>query len=103
MSNTERGKFLFLEPMDISTVSDASTPPIEDLAHDAREAFAAITRSLADAGYDPVTQLTAYLIADDPTFLPDKTDARALARHIGRDKLLEALLTFYMEHRGDEI
>ncbi len=98
MSTSSRGKFLFLEPSDAPTVSDTSA---EDLSYEASEAFAAITRSLADAGYDPITQLTTYLIADDPTFLPEETDARAIARRIGRDKLLEALLAFYLEHRDD--
>ena len=97
MTNNATGKFLFLDPMTAPAVSDT-----EEITYDPAEAFAAITRSLEEAGYDPVTQLTAYLIADDPTFLPEETDARVIAHHVGRDKLLEALLAFYLERRDHE-
>ena len=96
MTNNANGKFLFLDPTTAPAVANTCD---EEVAYDPTEAFATITRSLEDAGYDPVTQLTAYLIADDPTYLPEETDARTIARHVGRDKLLEALLAFYLEHR----
>lgn len=99
MTNNANGKFLFLDPTTASAVANTADTCDEAVAYDPAEAFAAITRSLEDAGYDPVTQLTAYLIADDPTYLPEETDARTIARHVGRDKLLEALLAFYLEHR----
>lgn len=97
MTNNANGKFLFLDPTTAPAVSDT-----EEITYDPTEAFATITRSLEEAGYDPVTQLTTYLIADDPTFLPEETEARAIAHHVGRDKLLEALLAFYLEHRDHE-
>ena len=48
-------------------------------------------------GQDPVTQLAGYLTTEDPTYLPECGRARALARHIGRDKLLETLIELYMQ------
>lgn len=102
MPSNAKGKLLFLDPIDPPAVSDTLDTHAEDAVYDAAEAFDAITRSLEDAGYDPVTQLTAYLIADDPTYLPEETDARVIAHRVGRDKLLEALLCFYLEHRDHE-
>ena len=102
MTNNTKGKFLFLDTIDSPAASDTADSLVGEAIYDPAEAFAAITRSLTEAGYDPVTQLTAYLIADDPTYLPEETDARVIAHHVGRDKLLAALLAFYLEHRDHE-
>ena len=53
-------------------------------------------------GQDPITQLTGYLVTEDPTYLPECGRARALARHIGRDKLMELLIAEYMDHHPTE-
>ncbi len=102
MTEYTNGKFLFLDPTDAPPVLSEPELSCEGAELNTEEALAAITRCLSDAGYDPVTQLTAYLISDDPTYLPEETAARAVARRIGRDKLLDALLTFYLEHRDHE-
>ncbi len=98
MPDHTNGKFLFLEPTDAPPIADAADLTFVESPPDVPEAFDAIIGCLSDVGYDPVTQLTAYLIADDPTYLPEETEARAIARRIGRDKLLEYLLSFYLEH-----
>ena len=102
MQNNAKGKILFLDPRDRPAVSDRENFSAESVEYTAAEAFDRMIQALADAGYDPVTQMTTYLISDDPTFLPEEADVRALANHVGRDKLLEALLTFYLEHRDHE-
>ncbi len=102
MKDHATGKFLFLDPTDLAVPSDEAPVSADVLPSDAKEAVAALMSCLTEAGYDPVTQLTAYLIADDPTFLPEETEARAIARRVGRDKLLEALLTFYWEHHAHD-
>ena len=102
MPSNATGKFLFLDPITPPAVSDTEVTCAEEATYTPSEAFATITRSLEDAGYDPVTQMTAYLISDDPTYLPEETEARTLAHRVGRDKLLETLLTFYLEHRDHE-
>ena len=102
MSNTAKGKFLFLDLTDVPSALDDLDTHTEEITYDAAETFDIMVRSLVNAGYDPVTQMTTYLISDDPTFLPEEADVRGLAHHIGRDKLLAALLTFYMEHRAHE-
>ncbi len=99
MKDSTNGKFLFLDPADAPLAPSASAG---EIVLGADEAIATLMRCLSDAGYDPVTQLTAYLIADDPTYLPEETEARAIARRIGRDKLLEALLIFYLEQHDHD-
>lgn len=63
---------------------------------EASEALDALIRAMQSCGQDPVTQLAGYLVTDDPTYLPECCHARALARRIGRDKLLEILIEQYL-------
>ncbi len=94
------GKILFFEPMDPPLTAEertCSSAPLLPADQDAKEALSEIVRLLAESGFQPVTQLMGYIIADDPTYLPEDGGARAMARRIGRDKLLEALLTLYLE------
>ncbi len=94
------GKILFFEPTDaIFATGEYQTPGESTPAAstDARAILGKIIRLLSESGFQPVTQLMGYIIADDPTYLPEEGDVRALARRIGRDKLLETLLTVYME------
>ncbi len=99
----ETGKFLFLDPSDtvIPCAEAAHAAPSHSDAPvpEPKCAIAALVDLIEDSGYDPVIQLTSYIIADDPTYLPEDTEARAIARRIGRDKLLEALIELYLEHR----
>ncbi len=95
----DTGKLLFLGPHDATgSPSDHASATAETPA----EACAALVAALRATGYDPATQLMSYLIADDPTYLPEETEARAIARRVGRDKLLAYLLTFYMENQPHE-
>ncbi len=87
----DRGKLLFLDPTPDGT--ESTPPPPAD------EALATLARLLTIEGFDPVTQLAGYLITEDPTYLPEDIQARALARRVGRDKLLEALIEGYLAAR----
>ena len=75
----------------------------EDLPDDPETALALVTELLERDGLDPVTQLTGYLITEDPTYLSEEGEgspsARSIANHIGRDRLLEALIALYLAHR----
>ncbi len=65
------------------------------------QTLAELVRIIRACGQDPMTQLAGYLMTDDPTYLPDTAHARSMADRIGRDKLLETLLTFYLaENNG---
>ena len=101
----DSGKFLFLDPVDavipsaVPSREDEQSPETVSADMDARQALGEIVDILSANGYNPVVQLTGYLMAEDPTYLPEDTDARAIARRITRDKLLETLIELYLEHR----
>lgn len=95
---TESGKILILDPLDApnapgsaASVGSAGAPILIG------ETLDTLIRIIRECGMDPVTQLAGYLVTDDPTYLPDSAHARAIANHVGRDKLLEALIEFYIE------
>jgi uncharacterized protein (UPF0297 family) len=88
----DTGRPCILDP--IRTAQPIPPADIPDLTP--AETLAELTGLIRANGQDPVTQLAGYLIADDPTFLPESGQARALARRIGRDKLLEILIELYL-------
>lgn len=99
----DSGKFLFLDPADApKNTADALADETVEIDPCAKAALAELVTILHAGGLDPITQLSGYLITEDPTYLPEGTNARgvsarAIARRVGRDKLLETLIELYIE------
>ncbi len=55
-----------------------------------------IYAALSEKGYNPVNQIVGYLLTEDPTYITNYKNARALVRHIDRDELLNALVRNYL-------
>lgn len=60
---------------------------------DPRKALDELLLLLDEQEDDPVSALSGYLISEDPTYLPETGNARALARCIGRDRILALLIS----------
>ena len=61
-----------------------------------REVLLTIYNALSEKGYNPVNQIVGYLLSEDPTYITNHKNARALIRHIDRDELLNALVKNYL-------
>lgn len=61
-----------------------------------REILLTIYDALNEKGYNPVNQIVGYLLSEDPTYITNHKNARALIRHIDRDELLNALVRNYL-------
>ena len=61
-----------------------------------RETLLTIYNALSEKGYNPVNQIVGYLLSEDPTYITNHKNARALIRHIDRDELLNALVKNYL-------
>ena len=48
--------------------------------------------ALKDKGYDPINQLTGYLMSGDPGYISSHHDARKKITGIDRTKIIEVLL-----------
>lgn len=56
-----------------------------------------IYNALSERGYNPINQIVGYIISEDPTYITNHNNARALIRKLDRDELLAKLLTNYLE------
>ena len=61
-----------------------------------REILLTIYDALSEKGYNPVNQIVGYLLSEDPTYITNHKNARALIRHIDRDELLNTLVRNYL-------
>ena len=97
----DNGKFLFLDTVDADPPKQTAVTlsPEEDVRCPCCEgSLSELIAIIRENGQDPVTQLSGYLITEDPIYLPEGTDARAIARRVGRDKLLETLIELYIRY-----
>lgn len=92
MTDRDNPKILYLDPA--GNISADAT----EIPECAKEALGRLADILLDGEGDPAAMLLGYLTTEDPTYLPEG-EARAIAHQIGRDKLLEALLSLYVAYR----
>lgn len=55
-------------------------------------------QALQEKGYNPVNQIVGYILSEDPTYITNHNNARALIRKIDRDELLQTLVKYYLTH-----
>ena len=74
-------------------------PVIEnrDEMSEPREIFYNICKAIKDGGYNPVSQITGYIISEDPTHITNYKSARTLIGKLDRDELLEEMVKSYIE------
>ena len=53
--------------------------------------------SLKQKGYDPINQIVGYILSEDPTYITNYNNARALIRKLDRDELLQELVRYYLD------
>jgi len=62
-----------------------------------REILASVYDSLKVKGYNPINQIVGYILSEDPTYITNYNNARALICRIDRDELLQELVKSYLE------
>ena len=61
-----------------------------------KETLLQIYNALVESGYDPIRQITGYLISEDPTYIPDYKNARKQISEIDRELLISILIRNYL-------
>ena len=61
-----------------------------------KEILSSVYDSLLVKGYNPINQLVGYTISEDPTYITNYNNARALICRLDRDELLQELLLSYL-------
>ncbi len=69
----------------------------DDVAQDAKEILRRVYDALSEKGYNPIGQIVGYLLSEDPTYITNTENARALIRKIDRDQLMCELVKSYLE------
>ncbi len=62
----------------------------------AKEILTNVYNALKEGGYNPIVQISGYLLSGDPTYITDVNGARALICSVEREKLLAELVGSYM-------
>ena len=63
-----------------------------------KEILSSVYNSLLIKGYNPINQLVGYILSEDPTYITNHNNARAMIRKIDRDELLQTLVKYYLTH-----
>jgi len=53
--------------------------------------------ALTQKGYNPIDQIVGYILTEDPTYITNHNNARAVIRKIDRDYLLHMLIKTYLD------
>ena len=73
------------------------TPELQDEPVNTREILRAVYDALTEKGYNPIGQIVGYLLSEDPTYITNYNNARALIRKLDRDELMGELVKNYLE------
>ena len=65
-----------------------------------RERLQVVYDALVEKGYNPINQIVGYIISEDPTYITNYNNSRAIISKIDRDELLRALVEDFINTDG---
>ena len=68
----------------------------------AKDILEIVYKALREKGYNPVSQITGYIMSGDPTYITSHNGARSLIMKMERDELVEEMLKVYIKHHSWE-
>ena len=67
-----------------------------DKDQEIKDILTSVYNSLREKGYNHINQIVGYILSEDPTYITNHNNARALIRKLDRDELLQALVKKYL-------
>ena len=61
-----------------------------------------VYNALKEKGYNPIDQLSGYLLSGDPTYITSYKDARTKLRAFERQELMEELINNYLNKKRNK-
>lgn len=58
-----------------------------------------VSEALIERGYNPVNQISGYLISNDPAYISSHKNARNDIQKVERYEIIEELVRFYLESK----
>ena len=86
----------FEKKEDVSMSSENQSIDVRE-QEDAKKLLKEVYDILSEKGYNPITQIVGYLLSEDPTYITNCNNARALIRRVDRDVLMCELVKSYLE------
>ena len=77
--------------------TEKQNPNTQEESISTREILREVYEALTEKGYNPIGQIVGYLLSEDPTYITNYKNARALIRKIDRDELMGELVKNYLE------
>ena len=68
-----------------------------DHSSEMRQILQSVYASLLEKGYNPINQIVGYILSEDPTYITNYNNARAMITRLDRDELLQELLVEYLK------
>ena len=68
----------------------------------AKDIIEIVYKALREKGYNPVSQMTGYIMSGDPTYITSHNGARSLIMKMERDELVEEMLKSYIKNHSWE-
>ena len=82
-----------VSPMDHNTIKFST---VVDNTEEMKQILTQVYRSLTEKGYNPINQIVGYILSEDPTYITNHNNARALICKLDRDELLQELVRQYL-------
>ena len=70
----------------------------QDRDEEIKAILTSVYNALQEKGYNPINQIVGYILSEDPTYITNHNNARALIRKVDRDELLQTLVKYYLTH-----
>lgn len=64
-----------------------------------KEILQEVNSALDERGYRSVSQITGYLISNDPAYISSHKNARVIIQEVERYEIMEELVRFYLENK----
>jgi uncharacterized protein (UPF0297 family) len=68
----------------------------QDKGEEIKLILTTVYNALQEKGYNPINQIVGYILSEDPTYITNYNNARALIRKLDRDELLQELVRQYL-------
>ena len=68
----------------------------EENAIEMKRTLSIVYNALREKGYNPINQIVGYLLSEDPTYITNHMNARAIICKIDRDELLQDMVRQYL-------
>ena len=56
-----------------------------------------VKQALSERGYEPINQISGYLISNDPAYISSHLNARTTIQSLDRYDIIEELVRYYLE------